>query len=172
MAKISVPHMQCPNCGADRGIATGNGTLYGSPMQTCPNCGKVYFDPRYREIAVDGLLDSDSKGKPDSKTALIAFIVGIAAFALTILLVATTGRLVFIFPIVGVLAIALGFKTTGDNSKIRSGERAAELEKLRAESEARLQDPSYARLLQARGYAVPAQYLPEAQPERPRTPQE
>ena len=167
MAKISLPHIHCPNCNADRGLASGNGILYGSPIQTCPNCGKQFFDPRYREIAVDGLLESDSKPKADSKTALIAFGVGILAFALMILLIATTGRLLFILPIVGVIAIALGFKTLGDNKKIRSGERAAELEKLRAESEARLMDPSYAQFLKARGYAVPEQYLPEGRTERP-----
>lgn len=166
MAAINIPHIQCPCCKEDLGIAVGNGSMYGSLMRTCPKCGKEYFDPRYREIAVDGLMDSDIKPKSDTKTPWIAFGVGIGAFALMILLIATTGRLLFILPIVGVVSFALGFKTIGDNGKIRSGERAAELERLRAESEARLMNPVYARLLKARGYAVPEQYLPQEQTDR------
>ena len=157
--KIKIPHSACPSCGYDLGIAVPDGSKYGSIIQACPKCGKRYVDKAYREIAVDGFLDSDKKSEPDTYLAWVCLGIGVAAFCLMFLLIKTTGSLHYIFPTVGVLAFYGSHFEFKRNRKIASGERKEELEELERESRQRLLNPAYASTLARLGYAVPDEYL-------------
>ena len=44
----------CPHC-KKKIWESGNMWMYGSPIRTCKECNKEYYNPRWREVALQGL---------------------------------------------------------------------------------------------------------------------
>ena len=151
---------KCMNCGKE--ALTGyleRQWNYGSPVRQCKKCGFAYLDRRYHEIEVEGF-------EPDAlsvKRSGLAILLGLAAVIGGALFIAGeiymsgyyhTGAVTIAF--IGTVLIGWGII---DIIRIKTGLKAKKLEKLRLESEARLSDKNYARLLAEQGYNVPQKYL-------------
>lgn len=134
---------------------------YGSPVKTCKKCGQMYADPRYCEIAVDGIQPSSmSVGGNVLVLALGAFILyrGIVLFGRTQL--GVPKEMQFLMPAaLAVVGLILVIKSIADIILIKTGLKAKKLERLKNESEDRLRDRSYAETLRQLGYNVPDKYL-------------
>lgn len=159
MAKISIPVKKCRQCGAELGVSLPEGSEYGSPIRVCPTCHTQYVDRAYREIAVDGLTESDRNPKASFRDAFIMLAVALGLAVLLFVGYVYGRRLYLGILVIDVLLwLGVGYSVS-DTIKKKTGKKEEELARLRAESEARLRDPEYARTLQKLGYSVPEEYL-------------
>lgn len=134
---------------------------YGSPIKQCPKCYTRYADPRFHEVAIEGV--------PARLFSIKSYIVlvifgglllwrGIYLFGMYDIkapaetqwfmpsVIASIGGLVILGGIFEIIYIV-------------SGKKKAKYERLFQESEKRLSDKSYAFTLQDLGYRVPDKYL-------------
>ena len=146
----------CPKCGRkDYGL--GNAYLYGSPIRKCPNCGKEYYDDRYREVAIKGFDPKTTSPKNG--------IIGIVVMGIMSVLIwfhikhlASAGlfsfkwQILFVFTVFAIIYLMVNvFKNIfGLYDKMN----AKELK----ESEERLKDKEYVRKLIELRYYVPDKY--------------
>lgn len=150
--------LRCPNCNKNIGTIEDD-YLYGSPLRTCPKCRKIYHDPRFHEIALEGIRQNDIN--PDSefiakkrKSGILTILGGIGVMVAFIVLI-FLGWLFYFFPVISVMLIAGGINTLSE-----TGEGAIEKKRLALESErqlslARMQNPVYRDQLRSLGYNVP-----------------
>ncbi len=134
---------------------------YKSPVKRCPSCNTRYVDPRCWEIAIQGL----PRDTFNIKSFLIMLVFGvlflwrgIVLFGMRTLgapdniqwLMPTTITLAGIIMVIGsIIEIIL----------ILTGAKQKRFDKLKRESEDRLNDKSYAYILSDLGYNVPDKYL-------------
>ena len=146
---------RCPRCGevyASDYYALNpskeNRTKYGSPLKTCKSCGSSFLDDEYREIAVEGVRDVDTRHI--SPFGIFAACFGIAIFLFGLYVGAgKTAAMIMALCCLDPLAELLSYK-----------QRTKQLEAERQASEERLKDPAYALALKKAGYPVPNRYLP------------
>jgi len=145
---------KCPKCGCvyERNSYAGrpskdNRTKYGSPLKQCLKCKNIFIDNEYREIAIDGIREVDTKVISPAGI----FYSAMSAFMAICCFVSEYAP-IGIFFLIGALYFSL--------SEILSYKRRQEtLKKYAQESEKRLQNLQYAQLLKASGYYVPDKYL-------------
>lgn len=152
---------RCPHCHAV--VGRENSWTKGSegcPLRTCPNCGKTYIDTNCEEPAL----------RPYKPFGLVACavtaIVGACAAALALmLLIFAVGYFSGWYGIAFVhvwVSAALGGAYGVFSFLFRKkylDEENAQKWKAWQESDARLQNPEYARILKNTGFRVPAKYL-------------
>ncbi|MDE5754105.1 MAG: hypothetical protein K2H89_06150 [Oscillospiraceae bacterium] len=154
--------LKCAGCG--KKLLTYDNTSfrqYKSPVKQCKKCGTYYLDPRCHEIAVEGVPDAEfSVG---SYIVLIVFggLVGYRGIYLSSRTQLHTPEgaqwvLPTMFVLMGIVFILGGIV---ELIRIKTGAKARKYEKLREESEQRLQNRSYAYQLRDLGYPVPEEYL-------------
>lgn len=154
---MKITKFKCPHCGYDLGPAI-NVYLYGSPFQVCKKCKKTYVDPRYHEIAVEGIRREDIEPTEDDKkehrkSGWTTIGIGLAMFV-GFALCLCIGLIAFPLPIIGVICLIGGIGTLkGDNEKALEKSRK-ELEMKKQESFLRMQDPQYVEQLRSIGYHV------------------
>ncbi len=149
--------LKCPNCNKAIGTIEDD-YLYGSPLRTCPKCKQTYHDPRYHEIAIEGIRHNDIN--PDSeflakkrKSGIGAIIGGIGVMVAFILLI-FVGWLFYFFPVISVMLIANGISTLSSTSESAIEKKRLALENERQLSIARMQNPQYVEQLRSLGYNV------------------
>lgn len=134
---------------------------YGSPLKNCKKCGRRYADPRYHEIAIEGVpKDTFSISSYLILMLLGAFLLyrGIHLFRMYQL--GVPSGMQFLLPTVFALGgIILVFGGIWEIITIVTGIKAKRFDKLRVESEMRLMNRSYAYSLQDFGYPVPEKYF-------------
>ena len=152
---------KCPYCNT---VVSRENTLTkdssGCPLRVCPNCGKTYVDTNCKEPALHPY-------KPFGLTACaVTAIVGalFAAFGV-LLLIFAIGCFSGWYSIASVhvwisaaLGGAYGIFSFLFRKKHLDEENAQKL-KAWQESDARLQNPEYARTLKSAGFKVPTKYL-------------
>ena len=148
---------QCPGCGKTLFSYEPRYRKYGKIIHECKKCGTSYLDPRYHELAIEGipgdefrlfpyifmfvtggliawrgwhLLKVKQLGVPDAMQWLLP-----AAFLVL-------GAVLVIGSIVGVISIKTGLKHR-------------KFEKMLEESKARMMDTRYTDKLRSLGYEIP-----------------
>ena len=152
--------LKCPHCKKNLGNINTDDYLYGSPLKTCPKCKKEYLDPRFHEIAIDGIRDCDISSDPDflakkRKNGLLTILGGIGVMALFIILI-MVGWIFYLFPVISIILIIGGVKTLKETNPQAIEKKRAELDQEKMRSYARMQNPQYVAQLRAYGCAVPA----------------
>lgn len=136
----------CPQCGELLYYRLrARDTHYGAPLRPCPHCGAIYFDPSYREPALEKhprlpLLPGTVWG---GLLLGLAFLLG-AAFLPQKLELAVMGVLFF----GASLWYAVDWRRTAP-------QRQADFEREQADSRRRLQDAAYRRALREHGVKLP-----------------
>lgn len=131
---------------------------FGSPVRTCKKCKGKYLDGRYHEIAIDGIGASMSV-KRSGKTALIGFGIFLVTFLFNLVMVILDGKYNPEMVLLQAFALIIIFSALVDAIMIKTGIKGKQLEKKRIESDKRLKDIRYARMLAEFGYDVPEEYL-------------
>ena len=148
----------CPNCKKNLGL-TKPGFFYGSPIRICPKCKKEYVDYRYHEIAIEGVLEQDTRLPTDEenskkkKDAFVSLLIGIGSLVLFIIIF-MLGWIVYPLLLgiaVGVVGFFKGMKKEGPKDLEK---KLAELEIERSHSFDRMKDPQYVEKLKGYGYNV------------------
>ena len=152
MATIQVK--KCPKCGCvyERNSYAGrpskdNRTKYGSPLKQCLKCKNIFIDSEYREIAIDGIREVDTKVISPAGIfySVMSLFIAICSFA-------GGYSPIGIFFIIGALYLSL-------NEILSYKRRQEALKKYAQESEKRMQNLQYAQLLKTCGHYVPDKYL-------------
>ena len=152
---------RCPECGHKFFYYNGRQWNYGSPIRTCKKCGKQYADTRYHEIEIDGF----ARGSMSIAGGLIVAVIGGLCIYRGISLskgymLGTPEEAQWFMPtlifLMGCAVVIFGITYI---IKILTGLKTKKFEKLRMESEERLQDYNYAHMLKDLGYPVPEKYL-------------
>lgn len=147
-----VPH--CPKC-VSKQPHPDNRWCYGSPIKHCPSCGTEYFDERYREIAIDGYIPNTLS--PKRSLIIVAISAAFVLFAIVMYLYETHSNRGY-YHIVEI-PIAIGGTATfllgiADFISIVTGSKQKKLERLKAQSEERMQNPDYVQKLAEVGVNV------------------
>ena len=132
------------------------GVDYGSPIQTCKKCGKLFIDKDYREIAVSGIRKTDTKKV--SPFSIYIFSASLIAFIGVLVFFVMEGT----FSIGILLAVTFFLSCSIYNIVTEYKEYDLRQEFLREEkrkSETRLSNYQYASFLKQIGYDVPPKYL-------------
>ncbi len=153
---------KCPHCKFAYTVMEAKGGVnYGSPILTCERCGKPFIDKEYREIAVDGPRDSDTK-KIYPYTIFICVFTILFSGPVLFLFISYPSLFSqkddFLLLIVAILLVVWAIYSVIRDVKSYD-ERQEYLKKERAESEARLSNYQYACFLKEIGYDVPKKYL-------------
>lgn len=153
---------KCPHCGKTVGRASSlDVNTYGCPLRTCPNCGKIYIDSHCKEPA----LYSYKEGGIVScivHSIIVALFGAMAVFIVCGIVTAVTDSFYkAIEPIVWIMLGAfIAFFAVNLVYEVKHLKTSNE-DALRAwkESDARLRNIEYARLLKDAGFKVPKTYL-------------
>jgi len=149
---------KCPHCGKDLGKYI-NAHLYGSPIQTCDHCKQQHLDPRYHEIAIDGIRPEDLSAKGNGKVFFIALALFVVSVAANVFYYINLSRIKPAALFAMLLFLAMLIFSVVDTIRIKTGAKQKAMEKERLASIERLQNPEYARLLAEIGYNIPEEYL-------------
>ena len=157
MANIQI--RVCDNCGARLGPILPDGSRYGSLIQQCPSCKSLYFDRSYREIAVDGFKEAELKSKLREIVITLLLALLLTGFFVLNTFGGFGNRVYLVVPIMAVVMWYWFATSIADQIDTWTGKKQKELEKLKLESEKRMQNRSYADVLVQQGYNVPQKYL-------------
>lgn len=154
--------VSCSGCG--KRLLTYSKTSrirYKSPISSCKHCGAVYADPRCRELAVEGLLPDTFSINPRLIQIVLGGLITYRGYYLLGMRQldspeCTQWLMPTVFIIMGVILL---IGAIIDIIAIKSGLKAKKYDRLMQESEIRLRDSEYARLMQQLGYDVPEKYL-------------
>lgn len=127
-----------------------NRTKYGSPIIQCQKCGNIFVDTDYREPALNGFRDVDKMRV--SPGAVVYTLIGIIIAVCTFY-----GG----YKIAGIL-IAIGSLWLSLDEICGFKKRQKMNEELLAESQKRIENPTYVLLLKKMGYNVPDSALQKA----------
>ena len=153
---------KCPHCNFPYTIWEAKGEAhYGSPILTCEKCRKPFVDKDYREIAIDGPRDSDTKKIYPYTIFICVFSL---IFSIPVLVLFSMGAYGTIenddLWLLLAAVIFLSWAIYSVIRDIKSYEKRQEyLKKEKAASEERLSNYNYARFLKDIGYDVPQKYL-------------
>lgn len=154
--------LRCGNCGKKLLTYSKSDTpKYGSPVKKCKKCGTIYADPRFHEIAIEGIPEGVFSVSANVILAVIGALValrGIYLFDIRMLNVpdAMQWFLPTAFTLIGG-AMVIG--SIMEIILIKTGKKALKYERLKKESEMRLSDKGYVYTLQNLGYIIPEKYL-------------
>ncbi len=154
--------LKCVTCG--KRLLTYDNTSfrqYKSPVKQCKKCGTYYLDPRCHELAVEGVPEVEFSIGPQVVLLVFGGLVLYRGFYLSgRTQLSTPDSIQWLLPtlfiIMGIVFILGGIV---EIILIKTGKKAQRYEKLRKESEERLQDRTYAYVLHDLGYPVPEKYL-------------
>lgn len=134
---------------------------YDSLVKVCKKCGTRYIDPKCYEIAIQGIpYETYSISSHVLLTVFGAYILYRGLYLLGTYQLEAPEEMQWLYPAMfitlGSILLLLG--SVGIIS-IKSGRKAKKFDKLKKESEKRLNDKSYVYVLQDFGYQIPKKYL-------------
>ncbi len=147
---------KCPSCGKKLFTYEYRIRKYGSPLKECKKCGSEYIDPRYYELALDGIPDDEFKITPYVFMMIIGGLIiwrGLYMFRMHQLGVAE--EIQWLLPTVfTLLGIVLVIGSIAGMVSIKTGLHKKKIDRLMAESRARVSDMDYIRRLRKLGYKI------------------
>lgn len=145
---------ECPQCGYvyEKNTYGGypskeNRIRYGSPLRKCINCGNMFLDDEYREIAIDGIRGVDTMRISPATILLSCFavIMGIST-------IWSWNELI------GIVILGTGiFFFVDEWTEYENRQKKLEIQI--QESEERMKSAAYAFVLKKLGYDVPDRFL-------------
>lgn len=153
--------LKCASCGKKLLEYDTPVRKFGSPLKECKKCGARYIDPRYHELAAEGIPEEDFKIPPYIFLIVIGVLIvwrGIYLFSRHMLGTPEEVRwlLPTVFMVFGIVFVIGGIL---EILSVKSGRKMNKFNRLYEESCKRLENPSYALTLHSMGYRVPEQYL-------------
>ena len=150
---------ECPHCRRKGFFYEPRQRYYGSPVRICSNCKQMYLDVRHREAAVDGMEEDYLSTKKGLFLFLMGMIYCIVCSVIVILEIHFSGKYHLAPAFLAPMGIVMAVAGAVDTIRIMTGAKEKKMKKIIAESEKRLEDKNYARLLMQQGYEVPEKYL-------------
>ena len=147
---------RCPACGKKLFSYERRIRKYGSPIKECKKCGAEYIDPRFHELALDGIPEDEYKAGPYVFMIIVGALItwrGLHLFRMHQLGVSDAIQWVLptIFTIFGVGCIIAAI---GGIIMLKTGLHEKKINRLMAESQARVKDMSYINRLKKLGYKI------------------
>lgn len=144
----------CKNCNYKLLKYENRQVLYKSPINTCKKCGEEYLDPRCRELAIEGIPESEFKMSKDLILLVIGgLIIWRGFYLIGMRMLGIPDYMQWILPSV---ILFLGFALVGigifDAISILTGLKKRKFERLLEESKNRINDENYVQKLQQLGY--------------------
>lgn len=145
---------KCPSCGKALFTYDDNIRKYGCMIKKCKKCGSEYIDPRFHEIAAEGVPQSEFKISHDIVLAVIGGLIiwrGIYLFGMKALNV--PDELQWVEPIMFLcLGAACIIGAAADIILVKSGKKEEIFRRRYEESRERLNNIDYAEKLRNEGY--------------------
>lgn len=134
---------------------------YESPVKRCKKCQAYYLDSRCHEIAVEGIPSDTFSIRSRLIMGLFgAFVLYRGIHLLFRYQIGTPEHMQWLMPVVFlIMGVVLIIGAIVDVLLIMTGSKQKKYDKLRLESEARMQDKSYAYLLNELRYPGTERYL-------------
>ena len=153
--------LKCGSCGKKLLSYEARERKYGPLIKTCKKCGAKYLDPRYHELAVDGIPE-DVFGIPQY---LVMVVIGIliswrGTYLFSVHQLGTPDEVQWLLPtlflVFGIVLIIGGIV---EIIRVKTGMMRKKYEKLYEESNQRMRyDREYVMELRRLGYPVPEQF--------------
>ncbi len=148
---------KCPSCGKKLFTYEYRIRKYGSPVKECKKCGSEYVDPRFYELAIDGIPEDEYKLYPYIFMIVIGgLIVWRALHLFGMRQLGVPGYIQWLMPtallimgsvfIIGAI-VSIILTLTGLHKK--------KMDRLLEESEERIRDYAYIKKLKKLGYKIP-----------------
>lgn len=130
---------------------------YESPLKKCPKCGELYIDPRCHELAAEGI--------PSVEFSIVSYVILSIVGALIVwrgvslldyVQLGMPEEVQWIMPaVLIVMGAILVLGGIVEILLIKTGRKARKFDRMYEESEERLRNAGYVRLLREHGYYVP-----------------
>lgn len=150
----------CPSCDKKLFTYEERTRKYGSLLKECKKCGAQYLDPRYYELAIDGIPEDEFGVGRYSLAILIGAFFGWRGIRTANIYMYTGADPVrWLLPISFIL-ISFIVVITGlyEIFTIATGLKRKKMDRLYEESKARMKDSGYIYTLQKHGYTIPEEY--------------
>lgn len=149
----------CPYCGKEIWAYNERDWKYGSPIRNCKGCGKKYLDTRYHEIAIDGIAPNALNAKSSAMSLVFGLGFIIIPALVNLAFIYCAGYYSFMLVMLSLVGVLIIIMMLIDIIRIKTGSKERRLEKLKSESEQRLQNTLYVQELQDVGIVVPDEYI-------------
>ncbi len=147
---------KCPSCGKKLFTYEYRIRKYGCLIKECKKCGSEYIDPRYYELALDGIPEDEFKMTPYVFMMILGGLItwrGLYLFRMRQL--GMPDEMQWLLPTVfTILGIVLVIGAIVGMISLKTGLHKKKIERLMAESRARVSDMDYIRRLRRLGYKV------------------
>ncbi len=147
---------RCPSCGKKLFSYEQRIRKYGSPIKECKKCGAEYLDPRYYELAIDGVPEDEYKAGPYLFMVIVGILVtwrGLYLFRMRQL--GTPEGMQWLMPtLFTVLGVVCIVAAVVGLILLKTGLHEKKINRLMDESRARIKDMSYVSRLKKLGYKV------------------
>ena len=150
----------CPSCDKKLFTYEERTRKYGKLLKECKKCGAQYLDPRYYELAIDGIPEDEFGIARYSLAILIGAFFGWRGIHVANIYIYRGANLVsWLLPIsfilISVIVIIAGLY---EIFSITTGLKRKKMERLLEESKARMRDSSYVYTLKKHGYVIDKEY--------------
>ena len=150
----------CPSCDKKLFTYEERSRKYGKLLKECKKCGAQYLDPRYYELAIDGIPEDEFGIARYSVAILIGALFGWRGIHVANIYIYRGANLInWLLPIsfilISVIVIIAGLY---EIFTITTGLKRKKMERLLEESKARMRDSSYVYTLKKHGYVIDKEY--------------
>lgn len=150
----------CPSCGKKLFSYEQRTRKYGCIIKECKKCGAEYADPRYVELAIEGIPEDELKIGPYLFMMIIGILLiwravhmfGVHQLGVMQQMQCLMPSVFLIFGIAAIIGSVISIIL------IKTGKRAQKLEVLFMESKERMRDMRYVSKLRNFGYDVPQEF--------------
>ncbi len=145
---------QCPSCGKTLFSYEPRTRKYGTIIHVCRKCGAEYMDPRYHELAIDGISEDEFRIFPYFFMLVIGGLIGWRGWhLLSVRQLGVPDMMQWLLPVVFLIigAVLIIGSIIGIIS-IKTGIKRRKFEKMLEESQARMRDTRYTDKLRSMGY--------------------
>ncbi len=151
---------RCPSCGKKLFSYESRIRKYGSLIKECRKCGSKYIDPRYYELALNGIPDDEYKVFPYVFMIVIGGLViwrALRLFGMRQLGVPDV--LQMLLPsVLLIMGLVFVIWAIGGIIMLKTGLHKKKIERLLAESQERLKDSGYISRLRSLGLKIDDEY--------------
>lgn len=148
---------RCPSCGKKLFDYYPRVRKYGKIIRTCKKCRADFLDPRYHEMAIDGILEEEFAMGPYIFMIILGALIAWRGYYLFgVHQLGTPDEVQWLMPTL-FMVLGIGFILGAIISiiLIKTGVKSKKFDRLYAESKERLRDVNYLKALKNLGYELP-----------------
>lgn len=151
---------RCPSCGKKLFSYEPRIRKYGSLIKECRKCGSEYIDPRYYELALNGIPDDEYKVFPYVFMIIFGGLViwrGLRLFGMRQL--GVPNELQLLLPsVLLIMGVVFVIWAIAGIIMLKTGLHKKKIERLLSESQERLKDSNYVSRLRSLGLKLDDEY--------------